>query len=147
MRNLVFILPVLLLSLCGCKHAQPVAVDEPFSAVPGVEAPVTPVRVKPVPVKPVAQKPVATRTVQAEKLIITPGETTFGKVVSVNEAARFVVLSFPLGHLPPMDQHLGVYRHGLKIGEVKITGPQSDENIIANVETGDPVLGDEVKTK
>jgi hypothetical protein len=145
MRNFL-VLPVLMFSLCACKHTQPVAVDDAFSPVPGMEAPVKPVRVRPVPVKPAAQKPAATRTVRAEKLIITPGETTFGKVVSVNEAARFVVLSFPLGHLPPMDQHLGVYRHGLKVGEVKITGPQSDENIIANVETGDPVLGDEVKT-
>jgi hypothetical protein len=111
-----------------------------------MEAPVKPVRVTPVPLRPIQPKPVAARTVRSEKLIITPGETTFGKIVSVNEAARFVVLSFPLGHLPPLEQHLGIYRRGLKIGEVKITGPQSDENTVANIETGDPIVGDEVKT-
>ena len=58
--------------------------------------------------------------------IITPDTSLAGKVVSYNDAGRFVVLSFPVGRMPAMGQSLFLYRNGLKTGEVKITGPQRD---------------------
>ena len=70
-----------------------------------------------------------------------------GKVVKVNATARFVVLSFPVGHLPAMEQRLNVTRRGLKVGEVKITGPQQEENIVADIVAGDAEEGDEVIDK
>jgi len=65
----------------------------------------------------------------------------------VNPGARFVVLSFPVGKLPAIDQRLNLYRAGLKIGEVKITGPQYDDNIVADLVVGDAEVGDQVRDR
>jgi hypothetical protein len=78
-------------------------------------------------------------------LIVTPGTLTKGKVVSVNPTARFVVLTFPIGGLPALEKRLNVYRSGLKVGEIKITGPQRDNNTVADIVTGECQIGDEVR--
>jgi hypothetical protein len=78
-------------------------------------------------------------------LIITPDTSLTAKVVSYNPTGRFVVLSFPDGRMPAMGQTLFLYREGLKTGEVKISGPQRDNNIVADVTTGDARAGDEVR--
>ena len=80
-------------------------------------------------------------------LIVTPDKALIGKIVTVNAAARFVVLNFPIGHLPQIEQQLNVYRLGLKVGEVKVTGPQRDDNIVGDVTAGDVALGDEVRDR
>jgi hypothetical protein len=68
------------------------------------------------------------------------------KVVSVNAVARFVVLNFPSDKMPKMQQAMSIYRSGLKVAEVKITGPQDAENnIVADVLSGDPKSGDTVR--
>ena len=90
-----------------------------------------------------SQTPPATPTTQ--KLIVTPENAVVGKVATVNQAAAFVVLSFPVGHMPAIDQRLSLYRRGLKVGEVKVTGPQIDENVVADIIAGDSDVGDEVK--
>jgi hypothetical protein len=78
-------------------------------------------------------------------MIITPDTSLAAKVVSYNPTGRFVVLSFPDGQMPTMGQTLFLYREGLKTGEVKISGPQRDNNIVADVTTGDAQVGDEVR--
>jgi len=80
-------------------------------------------------------------------LIVTPDKVLVGKIVTVNAAARFVVLNFPVGRLPQLDQQLNVYRLGLKVGEVKVTGPQRDDNIVGDVTAGDVAVGDEVRDR
>ena len=80
-----------------------------------------------------------------EKLIITPETGLTGKVAKVNPAARFVVLNFPACHLPPAEQRFNVYRQGLKVGEVKVTGPQLEDNIVADLVAGGAQVGDEVR--
>ena len=55
------------------------------------------------------------------------------------------MLSFPVGQMPAMGQRLFLYRGGLKVAEVKITGPQNDNNIVADVVDGDAQAGDEVR--
>jgi hypothetical protein len=77
--------------------------------------------------------------------IVTPDNSLTAKVASYNAAGRFVVLSFPVGHLPGMDQNLFLYRDGLKVGEVKITGPQRDNDTVADLVTGTAQVGDEVR--
>ena len=62
--------------------------------------------------------------------IVTPDSSLTAKVASYNATGRFVVLSFPVGHLPGMDQTLFIYRNGLKVGEVKVTGPQRDNDTV-----------------
>src|SRR5579863_5015010 len=61
-----------------------------------------------------------------DKLIITPETALVGKVVRVNETARFAVLNFPVGNLPQPQQMMNVYRRGLKVGEVKVTALRQD---------------------
>ncbi len=83
-------------------------------------------------------------TTQGEP-IVTPDTSLQAKVVRYNSVGRFVVLSFPLGQMPQMGQTLSVYRAGLKVAEVKITGPQQDNDIVADLTTGDAEAGDDVR--
>jgi hypothetical protein len=80
-------------------------------------------------------------------VIITPDRALAGKVVTVNSAARFVVLNFPLGHMPQLEQQLNVYHLGLKVGEIKVTGPQRDDNIVGDLTVGDAAVGDVVRDR
>ncbi len=82
-----------------------------------------------------------------KNLIVTPETGLTGKVMSVNFAGRFAVLNFPIGHLPALEQRLNVYRLGLKTGEIKVTGPQQDDNIVGDVVAGDVRPGDEVRDR
>ena len=80
--------------------------------------------------------------------IVTPDTSLAAKVISYNEAGRFVVLSFPIRQMPRVDQIFFLYRGGLKTGEVRITGPQDDNNnIVADVVAGDAQVGDEVRNQ
>jgi hypothetical protein len=85
----------------------------------------------------VVNKPAAT--------IVTPDNSLAGKVVSYNDVGRFVVLNFPAGRMPKMEQHLFLYRAGLKVAEVVVTGPQSDDNTVADLASGDAQTGDDVR--
>ena len=70
-----------------------------------------------------------------------------GRVTSANEKLRFVVLSFSLEQVPPLGSLMNVYRNGAIVGEVKITGPQRDDNTVADMVVGDARKGDEVRPK
>lgn len=87
----------------------------------------------------------AMRPPSDSKLIITPETRLQGKVVDYNPDGRFAVLNFPIGHLPALGQRLDIYRLGLKVGEVKVTGPQRDDNIVGDVVAGEARKGDEVR--
>ncbi len=78
-------------------------------------------------------------------LIITPSNVVKGKITSVNRKAAFVVISYPVGVLPQVGTRLNVYRKGLKVGEIKITGPQRDVNIAGDIVAGECQLDDEVR--
>ena len=85
--------------------------------------------------------------VAAPKPIVTPDFSLSARVVSVNTIGRFVVLSFPAGQMPRLDQTLFLYRDGLKTAEVHVTGPQMDSNIVADLVSGDAQVGDTVSDK
>jgi hypothetical protein len=110
------------LALCGCVHKR--VADQP-------KAP--PAR--------------AGAAANYQPLIVTPENALVGKVATVNTAGRFVVLNFPLGKMAGVGQSLNLYRRGLKVGEVKVTGPQRDDNIVADVVTGDAEAGDEARNQ
>ena len=80
-------------------------------------------------------------------LLVTPEYSLAGKVVTYNLAGRFVVLDFPVGRMPVLDQTLFIYRQGLKVGEVKITGPERDTNTVADLVSGEAQKGDEVRDR
>jgi hypothetical protein len=86
--------------------------------------------------------PQALQSAAAPAPIVTPDYSLAAKVVSVNNVGRFVVLSFPASQMPKMDQVLFLYRAGLKTAEVRITGPQQDSNIVADLVSGDAQVGD-----
>src|ERR1700720_1336265 len=123
MRMLLLAIALGLLAVAGCARKQAT-----FVALPAGSSGARP-----------AKPPTENQT-----LIITPENTRVGKVAGVNQEARFVVLNFPVGHLPPLAQHMSLYRRGLKVGEVKITGPQLDDDVDADLLNGDAEVGDEV---
>jgi hypothetical protein len=81
------------------------------------------------------------------RAIIKPDLQTSGQVAMVNSEARFVVLSFPPGPVPQPDQRLNVYRNGLKVGEVKVSGPQHENDTVADIVAGDVQVRDEVRSE
>jgi hypothetical protein len=92
--------------------------------------------------KPATARPVAK---VETKTIVTPDASLSARVVSVNLVGRFVVLNFPVDQLPKTGQPFFLYRAGLKSAEVKITGPQQDNNIVADLVSGDARVGDIVR--
>jgi hypothetical protein len=83
----------------------------------------------------------------APRTIVTPDNSLNARVVSYNASGRFVVLSFPVGQMPKLEQGLFLYRESMKVGEVKITGPQIENNIVADLVTGEAQVGDEVRDR
>ena len=80
-----------------------------------------------------------------KKLIVTPDTAQVGKVVQVNLRGRFAIMNFPVGGLPAIERQMNIYRNGLKVGEVRISGPQSDDNTVGDIITGEAIVGDEVR--
>lgn len=87
-----------------------------------------------------------TSAANGKKLIVTPDTVKTGKVVQVNEREKFAILNFPVGGLPPLEQLLNVYRSGLKVGEIRISGPQSEDNTVGDIIQGEAKVGDEVRS-
>ncbi len=89
----------------------------------------------------------ASKTKTGEPSIVTPDTILTGRVSVYSDAGRFVVLDFPIGHLPANEQVMFVFRQGLKVGEVKVTGPQRDHNTVADLVSGEARKGDEVRDR
>ena len=79
--------------------------------------------------------------------IVTPNTSLTARVVAANDVGRFVIINFSADHIPKMDQSLFLYRSGLKVAEVKVTGPQSDSNIVADLVSGEAKVGDSVRAE
>lgn len=76
---------------------------------------------------------------------MTPDTRVTGKVVRVNPSGQFVVLNFPIGRLPSLQQRMDLYRNGMKVGEVLVTGPHLDDDIVADIVAGAAERGDEAR--
>ena len=72
-------------------------------------------------------------------------ESPEGKVAWVNHSLKFVVLDFSLKPVPELNSKMFLYRAGRKMGEVRITGPVRDNNIAADLLSGDAEVGDEAR--
>jgi hypothetical protein len=79
------------------------------------------------------------------EVVITPDFKASGKVVKVNSEARFVILDFAINSVPQPERKLNVYRSGLKVGEIKVTGPERDNNTVADLIAGEAQVNDEVR--
>jgi hypothetical protein len=82
-----------------------------------------------------------------DKLIVTAADGLKGKVSAANANLRFVVLTFPIGQMAAINQRLYVYRNGLKVGELNVTGPQRDDSIVADIAAGEAQVGDEARDR
>ena len=68
-----------------------------------------------------------------------------GKVASVNQELRFVVLDFSVSSVPAEGRTLNVYRAGQKVAEVKVSGPVVGNNTAADILSGNVQAGDVVQ--
>jgi hypothetical protein len=129
MRISLLVVLLLTLSFTGCfwkKHGSKQATPAPRTGAPAA----------------------ATRAANTNQtLIVTPEHAQVGKVALVNTVGRFVVLNFPFGKMAPVEQRLSLYRRGLKVGEVKVTGPAREDNIVADLVTGEAEVGDEARAQ
>jgi hypothetical protein len=94
---------------------------------------------------PPAGSPKTTATTPQPQPIVTPETSLTATVVSYNSVGRFVVLNYPMNQMPKQDQTLFVYRNGLKVGQLKVTGPQRDTHIVADLVSGDVRPNDVVR--
>ena len=76
------------------------------------------------------------------RVVVTADVSAGARVVSVNTVGRFVVLSFPNGDLPKAQHPMFLYRAGLKVAAIKITGPQQGNIIVADIVSGEAQTGD-----
>jgi hypothetical protein len=91
--------------------------------------------------------PPPTTNASQPKLIVSPEEALIGTVAKVNSQGKYVVITFPIGRMPALEQNLNVYHQGMKVGEVRVTGPQLDDNIVADILSGDAAVSDEVRDR
>ena len=84
-------------------------------------------------------------TTKPSKVVIQPDLRRAGRIQLVNAQGRFAVMVFLDGQVPAADAHLSVYRNGLKVGEIKVTGPQRGNDTVGDVIAGDVQVHDEVR--
>ena len=89
--------------------------------------------------------PVAVPEAKTPPPVVAPDNSLSARVAAYNAVGRFVVLNFPVGQMPRPEQTLFLYRNGLKVAEVKVTGPQRDNNIVADLVSGNAQVGDDVR--
>ena len=96
---------------------------------------------------PANPSPVASTNDSGSQLIVTALEGLNGKVSAADLNLRFVVLTFPVGQMPALNQQLNIYRNGLKVGIVNVSGPQRDDSIVADIIMGEANAGDQVRDR
>jgi hypothetical protein len=133
----------------GCAHHRSGAAAARGKSDPAFSDLVTPTTPALTAVRTTAnlQPPSTPELPKNQKLIVTPETGLAGKVASFNTVGRFVVLNFPVGHLPAIDQQLTVFRLGLRVGEVKVTNLRNDDYVVADLVTGEAAAGDLVRDK
>lgn len=78
---------------------------------------------------------------------MAPISLAAGRVASVNASARFVVVSFPVGQVPPNDTRFAIFHAGQKVGALKISGPAQDTFTVGDITAGSAQEGDEVRAE
>ena len=119
--------------------------DPEPAATKTVVMPVVPTAAKKSKAKKIAAPKTTVAAAPVLPIIVTLDNSLAGKVLAYNSPGHFVVLEFPAGPMPKTGQSLFLYRAGLKVAEVKITGPERDNNTVADVVNGDAQAGDEVR--
>jgi hypothetical protein len=126
------------------NNLSPVIPDAP--PAPPVES-AKPIELKPVepPREIPSTPPVAKEASPAVSIEVS--RVLGGTVSLVNERAGLCVVTFPIGRLPALQSVMKVYRRGVTVGEIQITGPQRDDNIAADILSGELRNGDEARDR
>jgi hypothetical protein len=74
-----------------------------------------------------------------------PLDGSVGRVMSINERLRFVVLDYTLNTIPPAGTRLLLYRSTNLVGALKLTSWRSVYTAAADILEGAPQLGDEAR--
>lgn len=82
---------------------------------------------------------------EGESAIVTPASPRVGRITLVNASARYVIITYSLGHVPARESRLHAYRGGLKVAELKVTDFSRDINTVADIVAGECRVGDEVR--
>ncbi|MEP6663385.1 MAG: hypothetical protein ABJC04_06940 [Verrucomicrobiota bacterium] len=90
-------------------------------------------------------KKTASEMIDPSRPVVVPANSDSGKVASVNTNGRFVVMTFPIGSVPKEDRRVNIFRNGLKVAEVRITGPQRDNNTVGDIISGEAQVNDDVR--
>lgn len=123
---------VLMLSLTACASRRRGAVTKSF---PGTSQPAS---------APAAYSPSPSGS---GATIVTPANPKVGRVSLVNVSARYVIVTYGVGHLPAPDARLHVYRDGLKVAELKVSAYNRDIHAAADIVSGECRVGDEVRER
>lgn len=86
-----------------------------------------------------------TNATGTEARIVTPAAAVQGRIATVNSTLRFVVITFAPGQMPPAATRLGVYRNGLKVGELVLSQQHTGDSAVADIAAGDAQAGDQVR--
>jgi hypothetical protein len=78
-------------------------------------------------------------------LMIAPAVSPSGRVAMVNNKARYIVIVFPVGQVPPVNTRLSVFHGEARTGEVRITGPTTDNLTVADLLSGGALEDDLVR--
>lgn len=78
---------------------------------------------------------------------VTPVTPVQGRVVFLHARLRFVIVDFAFHQMPRLEQRLGVFRAGRRVGEVRISGPVEGTRVVADVMSGEAAVGDRVRAE
>jgi hypothetical protein len=100
-----------------------------------------------------AGKPGVSRETDRSPVDATPKEIRYplvqpvllmpGRIVSVRERLQFVVIDFGIHPLPAPGTILEVHRNGGLVGRLRVSGPESGSQTIADLLEGEAAPGDE----
>ena len=79
------------------------------------------------------------------KSVVRALDALSGRIVSVKDDLRFVIVDFPNQRLPRLEQKLAVYRADQKVAEIKVSGPYRGTTVAADITAGDARYGDLVR--
>lgn len=91
-----------------------------------------------------------TRVINATTNVANPAPVVLpasGRVHTVNAGLRFVVIDYTLGGIPPLQSLLDVFRGNERVGQVRLSGPERNGFVAADVTDGFLQVGDEVRLR
>ena len=79
------------------------------------------------------------------EILPLPSLTGSAEIVVVKEEDRFVIINFRADPVPKVGDQINVYRDDKKVARLRITEPVRDSFSAADIEEGEPRVGDKVK--